>query len=352
MCISLLAHSVSPIRKVLNGAPLKVKKSLGQPHAAPEILYNVLSVSTLDLVTAWAHTFLRMLHFVRRCELGRKVLGKPKKGRKHSRIATLLRYFTSMGAAFDGHIVITEVGEIDLRRKWSWAREEFVKVARKGSFRRLEERRPRVYEGLTTVDVTQHKKLLREVSSYQASVLLRVWSGVAMTRELENQTIDHLLFRCPLSGTVMPEEEAWASRQAAQTVALLCPREIDPDVKKVWRNLCFKVLHVLSSPLVSAPPVFDWKGHQVITILCERFSYCGVCHVIRKARDSKYIASRECARRGEHPTWVGEYRWSAGHPVRCMLVKWKFALLRPKWVCACGVSWWPESSPPVRACMI
>ena len=151
-----------------------------------------------------------------------------------------------------------------------------MKVARKDAFYKLAKRRPRVYEGIASVDVTQHKNLLREVSSYQASVLLRVWSGVAMTRahkhtimpqesplcacELENQTIDHLLFRCPLSGTVMPEEEAWASRRPAQTVALLCPREIDPDVKKVWRNLCFKVIQVLSSPLVSAPLPLIGKG--------------------------------------------------------------------------------------------
>ena len=110
-CISLLAHSVSPIRKVLSGAPLKVKKSLGQSHAAPEILYNILSVSTLDLVTAWALTLLRMLHFVRRCELGKKVLARLKKGRKHSRMAALLRYFTTMGWSFDGNLVSTEVGD-------------------------------------------------------------------------------------------------------------------------------------------------------------------------------------------------------------------------------------------------
>ena len=367
-CISLLAHSVSPIRKVLNGAPLKVKKSLGQPYAAPEVLYNILSVSTLDLVTAWALTLLRMLCFLRRCDLGRKILARLKMGRKHSRTAALLRYFTTMGWRFDGNLVITEVGEVDLRKKWSWVREDFVKVARRDAFGRLAKRRPRVYDGISVVDVTQHKKLLGEVSSYQASLLLRVWSGVAMTRahkhtlmtqesptcacELEEQTIDHLLFRCPLSGSVMPEEEAWASRPPAQTVALLCPREMDPDVKKVWRNLCFKVIKVLSSPLVSAPPDFDWKGHMVTTTPCERFAYCGLCHVIRKARDSKFIASKECPRRGEHPTWVGEYRWTAGHMVRCKLAKWKFAGLRPKWVCVCGVSWWPESSPLARACIL
>ena len=49
----------------------------------------------------------------------------------------------------------------------------------------------------------------------------------------------------------------------------------------------------------------------------------------------KVLGARECAKRGDHPTWVGEYKWIARHSVRCLLSKWKFSSLRPKWVCVC-----------------
>ena len=366
-CLSLLAHSVSPIRKALNGTPLKIKRALGQVFAAPEVLYNILCSAPLDLMVVWALTLLRMFHFARKSDLGMRVLACLKKSKKHSRLASLLRYFTTLGWEYDGTHVITKVGELDLRKKWSWVREDFLVIAKRDSFRRLAARRPRVFEGITDVDLVFHRKLLQSVSPYQAALLCKIWSGSAMTRAHrhtisheetpwcacgeEEQTIDHLLFRCPLGDSLMPEEADWAKRPPAQSVALLCPREADPDLKKVWRNICRKAVSVLSS--APKPRVhFDWRGHQVATTICGRFAYCGACHVTRKSRDSKFIAVKECRHAGQHPTWEGDYKPIAGHMPRCVFVKWKFSALRPRWVCVCGVSWWPECSPPVRACMI
>ena len=135
-CTSLLAHSVSPLRKALNGVPLKVKRALSQVYAAPEVLYNILSSSTLDLMVTWSLTILRTFHFARKSDLGQKVLKNIKRMKKHShsRFASLLRFFSSLGWEFDGTSLATKVGDVDLRKKWAWVREDYLVIAKKDAF--------------------------------------------------------------------------------------------------------------------------------------------------------------------------------------------------------------------------
>ena len=59
--MSLLAHSGPPDRKA---------------DAAPEALYNVFGPRTLDFVTIWALTLLRMLHWARKGDWGATKLSK------------------------------------------------------------------------------------------------------------------------------------------------------------------------------------------------------------------------------------------------------------------------------------
>ena len=285
------------------------------------------------------------------------------KGR-HSRFAAAKKCITDLWWGFDGLRTITDFGLVSVGDSWERLKERSLMFYHATKLRALALRRPRVYEGLETIDTKQHERLLKKVHPYHAAVLIKVWTGAAMTGAHRKtifpehddtcecgyspQSLHHLLYHCPLSPPPLPHIERWGREQASKAVALLCPKHLGPEGVKTWEDTCMRAVRAISRISVPVDSI-DWKGHEISVSECKSIVYCGKCWVARKTRDMKYLPTKPCPRREEVPCWNGDYIVINGHVARCQIATWKRAGLRPRFSCvACALEWWPEFPPSLR----
>ena len=235
----------------------------------------------------------------------------------------------------------------------------------------LAERRPRLYHGLDQVDVLSHSTFLAGLKSYHEKIILRVWAGMPMTRQhrhtvspeiedicdcgLEIQDIEHLLLRCPNVDPPPTELLALNSMPTCVRSALILPLDHAWHWKSIWKMACYRIIAILAKPHMKtdlpARDTWDRRGHLPAISHCGLYAYCSLCHISRRIRDLKFIASSACCKSSEVPILEGDYRRQGAHIARLTLVTWKRHSLRPQYCCVlCRKIWWATGQAPT-ACL-
>ena len=76
-----------------------------------------------------------------------------------------------------------------LTQPWFLLKKIMLSKIKQKEWQRVAERKPTVFGGLTGIHVKAHRKLLADVDPYKASVLLRLWTGAAMTKHKRAQIL-------------------------------------------------------------------------------------------------------------------------------------------------------------------
>ena len=354
-CLSLLDFSPLPCVKALQPIKLMVKRALGHVHEAPEILFNAATTNTLDPYGRWFVAALRMWVLFRKDSDGKVILNDLNMKRRHSRLVCLVLFCKKWGWVLTPQSLSATVS-IDLTKPWETIRPPALK-----------KRRPILFEGICELNVKQHRKLLRSLSSYQGSVMLRIWGGCALTRAHRNtidpsvsaacdcghesQSLSHLLYECPCVPAPPLHIRAWSQREACFASALLCPPLPQVQELATWREVCMRAIAVLTNLTIGDSHV-DWKNHEVTSDMSLSVVFCVKCMVSRSIRDHRHIAAKPCP--GEmlgNTCAEGDYIRHSGHILRCKMATWKSSSLRPKLCCVLRpFSCWPSSFPPRVPC--
>ena len=368
-CLSLIAYAPPPKLQMVSRIQQTLKKALSTPYDAPEILLLLLPSSPLDPTYLWALGLLKMMNVCYGVEGGPDLIRRIKLRKTHSRFAALAKHLKGMGWELrDARIVVSEEVSLALGDEWGVLKERFTRAYNLWAMSKLERRRPSLYMGIQSISKKHHMKLLTKVGPYKASVLLRAWSGSAMTRAhrhtinrdispkcgcgYHTQTLSHLLYHCPLVPKPSFEISAWQHLPPACSASLLLLLTLPLHMTEVWRQVCMRAIDVLSNQAVMQGEDHDWKGHTVHTSSDGCYAYCTRCMVTRKLRDAKFVSSKPCV--GDiwgNMCCEGEYMVLQPHLVRMSFSVWKKDARRPKASCAkCGASWWPGSAIP-RFCV-
>ena len=264
------------IVKSLRGA---VRTALGQRFGAPEALFTLTHTSVLDPYFVWLICLIRLWHTMMQQRDGRELAGMLKPGRKGSRLALLVKHCQQLGWEIDGEEVRCEHESIAMRRQWSDFKKAITRNYRLLQWKLLSERRT-LYHGLSQVNVKQHQKLLDSLSQYDTCVIIRVWTGAAMTLEMKSkfqdvspqcpcgegpQSVEHLMYHCPLHPCEDLGVLALSRQPPAYANALLCRIEWDARELTVWRRACKRVISLLQMPTVNVPQErpFEPKMHVI-----------------------------------------------------------------------------------------
>ena len=360
-CLSLLEYSSMPSEKSSN-VSLNVKTALGHRFASPEILFEAFTKGSLDPRLKWMLGCLKMYHYCANHEVGRRTIEGLNLRAKHSRLVAAVKAWGKQGWILNCDSLSALDSTIRMSLPWNQFKPAVIALHKKCAWRDVERRRPRLYAGIQPLDSAKMIKYLKSLLPYSASVMVKIWTGSIMTKahratiessspmcdcDMEPQTLDHLLYRCPLIDPPTPDILAWADRPPCESVALLCLAGLSDNDHGVWKHVCARAQRV-TSKLVIRMENIDWKGHLVTVSSDGAYSYCGKCHVTRQSKDIRHIASRPCLKPDAHPVWEGEYMMCAPHLARLVFHPWKRSALRPRFACVrCDSGWWPSSSPPV-----
>ena len=285
---------------------------------------------------------------------------------KHSRVGAAIKILKGLGWVLEDGINF-EPCRINLRLPWAAIRKAVIHGLRHAECQALLKRRPSLYLGITDLYPKAHRRLLNSIRPYEAATLLRIWGGSVLTKShwhtidkaiepscmcgAENQTLDHLLYWCPLLDPPPLDIQAWALRVPAESIALLCPPSADNSTLRTWKRVCLRAVQVVSGVPTPSPEV-DWNGHVVHYDASASFVYCIRCHTMRKISDSKFLPVKPCE--GEYAGYTatqGEYVRSHGHVLRLVMFPWRKTAVRLKWCCQkCPLAIWPHLFPPTRAC--
>ena len=363
-CLSLLDY-VNPSHPVsVKHLALPIKMALDQRFAAPEVLLLCFTKMPLDPTVRWMVAASRLLWEVleipdaydllfheKRCKHGRLNIAKAALEKK--RIVIERRTFVC--------------GDARIPVGWGW---EFVKKGvlshlTSEALNKLAVRRPATFGGIGMVHRAQHMNLLRSLPNYEASLMMRVWTGSLLTRERAyrvgrgehqlctcgvEQTVWHVLWECPDLPLVPPDLVPIARGPPSLSVALLLPFPSPSEAIALWKKACARARHIMS--LVGAKEQqaerhgrreHDANGHMVITDTTGRYAYCCRCFVSRRIRDKAWIFQVRCPREG--PGFVeGQELSLDGHDCVLKMARWKGSALRPSWVCKkCSRSAWATS---------
>ena len=366
-CLSLLAYGPAPSRSIYAGVSGSVKRALALPYAAPEILLNLLPSTCIDVELLWLLGLFKLL-VVGIVHAGASdVWNAVPQGRRNSRFATLKKQVIRLGWEVDLPLLkIPGMNDTRLDRPWGSVRERIVDAYMCKARENLIMRRPALYGGLSGISRKAHKRMVKSLHPYRVMVLMKIWTGCAMTKSHKRtvggvesgvcecgeaeQTLSHLLYVCPLSPPCPPSVLLWSSLPPAASSSLLFLSCFPPWLYSVWSDVCQRAVDILSKQCVHRPTDFDWKNHEVTLSQDAQYAFCIKCLVVRKSRDYKYIASAECHGSVFGNTCCeGDYIRVGTHLARCMFRSWKRAAARPKMSCVwCGCEWWPSSVPPVR----
>ena len=365
--LSLLDFATKPSCEGLPRLRSAVRGALGMSSGSPEVLFGILTKGSLDPYVRWILTNLRLWHSYAR-QGQHELLLAVRRVRRGSRLATLVRE----SRKWNMELTPTEI-QIDgnlfyLRTDWRELRPRILKALKISSWTQLAVRRPVVYGGLDSksILISQHKRLLASLSPYEAKVLLRVWSGCALTRKhrftigqldsptcscgMEDEDVPHLVSRCALLPPPTWDLLQWSLLTPVNSAALLFLEGMDSSLIPTWRRVCKRIVWALTQGAreVDVRDGMDWKGHMVDMDSTGMYTYCTGCFVTRRARDAKYIAVRPCESQGEHVR-EGEVTDIHGHHAKLEFSSWRLSALRPRFTClSCESSWWATGVPRFR----
>ena len=357
-CLSPLDYS--PIATLTHVDDLwsAVRKALNQNHGSPEILLNVLNRISIDPIAHW----IMAAAYLFKVWIGTEpsTLENICLHRRGSRIASFCKRIGKLGwtCTISG-VKFPDTSTVAWSRDWDYLRERFLDQYRKSVLLLLSKRRPATFGGIRDLAVAKHVEFLNTLSAHQASLIVRVWCGCAMTaarRHVINpsaspectcgepsQTLPHLMYHCPHVSPPSAAMMRWKELEPAQSVALLCPYLPVPDEVRDWKEACQRALAILTTR-VRVTERFDWKGHIPVTNATGQVAFCCRCFVSRKMRDQGFIASDPC--RGDimgGPCVEGDYIVLGEKVFRCVFFPWKRASQRPGFECAKCHEWaWPR----------
>ena len=157
-------------------------------------------------------------------------------------------------------------GEKRTPAAWGWffVKRDLLLHLRNKAASALAERRPLTFGGLGLVHRVAHMTLLKELPHYEASLMMRIWTGAVLTREKTGrmglreddhcecgaQTLWHSLWECELQPMVPPDLVAFARLPPARSVACLLPFPASHEECVTWRKaLCTRASHNLKIEL-------------------------------------------------------------------------------------------------------
>ena len=275
--LSMLDYSPHPSVPEVKKLRGKVKTAIGQPYGAAEIVLWVGNQMPIDPFAHWMLVAMRTWAHASRMDP--TLLTKVKSCK--SRLANLRRECKKLNIDIDVETLkFGDMNPIEWRTSWKDIRPRCVKVIRRAHLMCLARRRPGTYEGLEGNDilVKNHAKLLSQVDAREASILIRIWAGAAMTLEHRSkidanidpqcpcgegvQSVHHLVFRCRLQAPLEVTLEPWRDLPPCNACALLCTENLNEGYRDTWKAICMRAVRILGG-LSTPPPSFDflWKPH-------------------------------------------------------------------------------------------
>ena len=240
--LSLIDYCPAPCPTMYSSLRTAIKKVFSCVHGAPEVVLNVMLEQSLDPEIRWEVALLKLLSDTYKLEGGRVLIESVRLTRKHSRLAAALRLIRKRDWNLSEGVLLTPM-RLSFRLPWPSIKARVMQAIKLFYCHKLAARRPRVHEGIDILQPKQHRRLLASMTTYAAMVMLRIWSGSALTRAHKHtidatndpacacgfpyQTIDHLLYHCPAVGLPDTPIRAWGEKPPAFSVALLCPPTLD-----------------------------------------------------------------------------------------------------------------------------
>ena len=364
-CLSLIDYIGHPRITTVGPLVSAVKRALAQPYAAPEILYNLLVKTSVDPSIRWLLASLRLWYLVLKQEptpAEVDVLSHNSRGR----LGMSARELRKREILIEGRGISVGGALLPTHQPWYLCRVILVKHLKQIEFQKVARRRPNCFGGLSTVSEKTHRKYLATLPEYKQGVLIRVWTGSAMTKEKANrigrgsaececgapsQTMHHLLWECPFSPPIPPSLAHVPALPPFRSSALLLPKGVDNRDIATWKSACARAYHILSqdrhrpsTPIDPLPPR-DLKGHSPCTSEDGLYVYCGRCFISRKSRDLMWLCTKPCPHAERNPIVIGEGLVVLKHRVTLIMKTWKTASQRPAWKCAnCDLETWATSS--------
>ena len=209
-----------------------------------------------------------------------------------------------------------------------------------------------IFDGLCGWNHRQHNRFLMAVTPYQRKVLLKLWSGAAMTQHkrqqiygessvcecgAEEQTLWHLFWQCPCYPPPPMALDYRRHLPRAQSVAHLLPLHADKMEIVLWRQSCHRAIDILSRRPSNEGALardLDVKGHEVGVNSTGTYAYCRKCYITRRIRDKKWIWTRECKAIDSDPRTIGETWEFNGHLITLTMSRWKVTAERPSLCCS------------------
>ena len=166
-------------------------------------------------------------------------------------------------------LLIIEDAEISLSSLWPTVRLRYIREYVATQMRQLQTRRAHVFRGPEELNVRLMRKMLASLSSHHAMTLLRTWAGTPMTASFYRkmhpdisddcpcgggcQTMAHLMWECPLLPFRAWETKwrhTWPLLPPLMASAFLCPVGQSDEFYRVWKQVCKRVVFVLTAPAV------------------------------------------------------------------------------------------------------
>eukprot|EP00971_Amphidinium_carterae_P073088 1445549-Amphidinium_carterae.1 len=147
-------------------------------------------------------------------------------------------------------------------------------------------RRPSHFHGACSVDWRSMRKTWRSYAPWQQGVLLRLWSGGIILRQRiftaeahdpevvcdcgeAMQTVQHVIWQCPLTRHLWGEQHAWAQLlDSAWNISWLLPLDRAKDYLQKWKQALDSVISIVKFFEVEKEPVrrenlVDNSGHDL-----------------------------------------------------------------------------------------
>ena len=209
-CLSTLDYVNHPDLSSVRHLRSLVKKALVQQFAAPEVLYNCFVSSSIDPCIRWLLSGLRLWHLIIQQERDLALLDRLVAGR--GRLAKIAKLAEKYCIQVTQHGIL--VGEAATPPSYPWAivRSKILEHLKILQLTQLAERRPNTFGGMQTCSCKAHRRFLMSKPDYEQAVLLKLWTGSAMTRAKhaqmgegsgmcecgDAQDVHHILWTCPL----------------------------------------------------------------------------------------------------------------------------------------------------------
>ena len=227
-----------------------MKDIFGLRAGAPEVVSCLFLRGTLDAQLRWLMAIMRVWHHV--------LQTLPEKG-EVDEVIEQAKGRLGLGAihAFRWGVTVSfegfQVGDrwVPAREQWFIARKVLLTHVKPEQARRLAERRPHIFGGLSGWNFREHNRLLMSVSAYERGVLMKMWAGASMCQHkrhqiygesakcacgFEDQNVWHLLWQCPCSPPPPIHLEYRKHLPKAQSVAHLLPEKAGQTDVRLWRE--------------------------------------------------------------------------------------------------------------------